>query len=155
MARTSSYIAPIDEITDMFGEYLEGDTSRPAVVVSSRRLSDSGRKACELTFDSFGFEPSTCSFVALSPEGSSAGGPAELDSSALFLLIESLDPLFVVSTDSAATSTLAHGYRLDLPLDGPARVFGRQAVCFTDFASLLETQEGKRKAWGILKALKQ
>lgn len=78
-----------------------------------------------------------------------------LDSQALFMLIEGLDPLRVICCDAATTHAVAEAYRTTYPLDDAARVFGRPAAAFENLEALMESDDGKQKAWRVLKTLKR
>ena len=154
MTARSAYTASTLEMAELFADYLEGDTNRPALAVSNAALSEDARNALEKSFEAFGFESPTCSYVTLAPHDASVeGGNIRLDAQALFLLIESLDPLFVIAADERAAVELSKTYRCSFPPDSPIRVFGRSGVAFSDLHTLLSTDLGKRKAWTLLKSL--
>ena len=71
----------------------------------------------------------------------------------LFTLVEGIDPLAVVATDAAAAARLARAYRQSVPADEACRIFCRNAVAFRDLESMLETPEGKQRAWALFKKL--
>lgn len=86
--------------------------------------------------------------------GNAAGaGDVRLDAQALFMLVEGLDPLCVICADAAAAEALGGAYRTEFSLDAPARAFGRPAVAFREFATLIATDDGKQRAWKLLKSL--
>lgn len=78
---------------------------------------------------------------------------AALPDADLYLLIESLDPLCLVATDTSAAAALSRIYRATLTAGTPARLLGRPTLTFTDFATLISTPAGKQKAWSALKKL--
>ena len=59
----------------------------------------------------------------------------------------------VVATDAAAAARLARAYRQNVPVDEACRIFCRDAVAFRDLESMLETPEGKQRAWALFKKL--
>ena len=155
MASNSAYTASAREIAELFADYLEGGGNRPATVLSERALGDDARNALERSFESFGFEDPACTYATLLPRDAEAeGGDIRLDPQALFALLEALDPLFVIAADAAATGVLAQAYRTDFPSDAAVRAFGRPSVTFADLQTLLQTPEGKQRAWALLKSLR-
>lgn len=155
MASQNAYTASAGEIAELFQDYLNGDANRPALALSSTALPEGAVNALERTFESFGYESPACTYVTVSPADSDGeGGDVPLDPQALFLLVEALDPLYVVAADRAAATLLGAAFRTDYPADSPIRTFGRPAVSFADLPRMLETPEGKQKAWSLLKSLR-
>ena len=76
-----------------------------------------------------------------------------LDDQALFLLVEGLDPLCLIATDSTAAAALGRAYRCEVPLGKPGRAFGRSVVAFRDFDAMLDDGQDKQIAWALLKKL--
>ena len=71
----------------------------------------------------------------------------------LFLLVEGLDPLCLIATDSTAAAALGRAYRCEVPLGKPGRAFGRSVVAFRDFDAMLDDGQDKQIAWALLKKL--
>lgn len=154
MAAKSSYGAAAQEICELFADYLDGDGGRPAVALGEHSPSPAARNAIGKSLQAFGYGPDACTFASLLPKDESAeGGDIALDPQALFLLIEGLDPLYVIATDANAAAALGKSYRTEIALDAPARLFGRSSALFANLDSLLETPEGKQRAWKVLKSL--
>ena len=59
----------------------------------------------------------------------------------------------VSEPDAAAAARLAHAYRQNVPVDEACRIFCRNAVAFRDLESMLETPEGRQRAWALFKKL--
>ena len=157
MAAKSAYETPSREIAELFADYLEGDAARPALAISERPLPAPARNALERSFEAFGYTAPACTYVTLAPKNPEAeGGDIQLDPQSLFLLVESLDPLFIISADATTTRALAKAYRTEpqIAAAAPARIFGRPAATFTNLPDLLKTDPGKQKAWHTLKSLK-
>ena len=229
MATKSAYGAAEREIRELFGDYLEGEGSCTALVLSSSRASNAVRTALERSFDALGYGSDSLAYATLRPgigvepslsavrgstgdganvvegaaeakgtgaaggsgsvdaraAGSSgsvdaraAGGSgsvdaraagssgsvdaragggeqvAQLDAPALYLLVEGIDPCFVVITDRHASKQLGAAMRAEYGNDAIARVNGRAGVSFSDLDSLIASEKGKRKAWELLKTLK-
>lgn len=144
------YGASAAEIWEIFGDHVEGNPAALALALSSAPLGDIARNALEKSFESFGYGAMPCAFATLAPR---VGDGPSLDPQALFMLVEGLDPVCVVCTDAEAVHAVESAYRTTCPLDAPARVFGRSAATFRNLDTLLETPEGKQKAWSVLKTL--
>ena len=169
MAAKSSYEASSKEIFTLFSDYLEGDDSRPALALSERTMQPVARNALEKSLEAFGYGPDACTFATLRagsaslPAGEDVpalesspeeGSDIPLDADALFWLVEGLDPLHVIATDNASIAALSRAYRTPYQIDSPIRVFGRPSAAFANLDELLETPEGKQRAWKVLKSLK-
>lgn len=156
MVSNSAYGASAVEVAELFADYLEGDGTRPAFALSGRKIDDASRNAIDKSLESFGYAPQSCTYATLIPHNADEeGGDIPLDAQALFTLIEGLDPLLLIATDTVSRKALAHAFRVDLPeADAvPARIFGRPSAVFQDLTTLLKTETGKQKAWHVLKSL--
>lgn len=69
------------------------------------------------------------------------------------VIVEGIDPVAVVVTDSNAAAMMAEAYKQPLFCDHPCRVAGRSVAPFTNFETLLSTPDSKQKAWALLKEL--
>lgn len=144
MAQKSFYETGVQEAFELFQDYLEGSAERPVLVTASGPLPAEARDAIEKSAAALGLGDEACTYARL--DGC-------IDKSALFLLVEGIDPLYVVCTDGAAAGRLGEAYRTEYPLDATIRVFGRPAVAFTDLESLIVDDGGKRRAWELFKTL--
>lgn len=157
MAQSNIFEAGAAEIPQLFGDYIEGSVSGEGCIVlvlSTSPLGDVSRNALAKSFTALGFGNDVCTYATVLPACSNAeGGDIPLDSQALFLLVEGLDPLRVVAADDRARDELASAYRMVLQPNTTARIFGRPAAIFSSLDTLLETDEGKHKAWSLFKTL--
>ena len=112
-------------------------------VASGSGSSERSRAALNSAMASLGYGSGACTFAAV--EG--------LDDQALFLLVEGLDPLCLIATDSTAAAALGRAYRCEVPLGKPGRAFGRSVVAFRDFDAMLDDGQDKQIAWALLKKL--
>lgn len=144
MAQKSFYETGVQEAFDLFRDYLEGESERPVLVVGSALAQGETRDAIEKSMAALGLGDEACTYAVLADC---------IDRDALFLLVEGIDPLYVVCTDAAAARRLGETYRTEYPLDAAARVFGRPAAVFGDLESLIATEPGKRRAWELFKTL--
>lgn len=116
-------------------------------VVSTMELGGVARNALESSAVALGYGPNSLSYVTLGAETDL------LEPAALLALVEALDPIAVVVTDSIAAECMSQAYKCEVPTQASARVLGRTCVAFRSFEELLETQENKRIAWALLKHL--
>ena len=143
-------------IAELFTDYLDDASDGRACItltLSSRGIDETARNAIEKSFAALGYGDDVCTYATLSPrEGERATGE-HLDAQAVFLLVEGLDPLCVIAADEEATRMLGEAYRTTYELNSAIRVFGRPSVAFQDLSMLLETPEGKQKAWHLIKSI--
>ena len=126
---------------ERYAAHMEGAVEGLFCAVFSGALDESAREALAATAASLGYEGVT--FV--NAEG--------LAAKQLFELMEGLDPVALVSCDSAATLALTEAYRTLIAPGAPARVFGRDTRAFDNLAALMTTPESKQIAWSQLKTL--
>ena len=137
------YEVALDEAWELFAEHLDGARSALVCVASGSGSSERSRAALNSAMASLGYGSGACTFAAV--EG--------LDDQALFLLVEGLDPLCLIATDSTAAAALGRAYRCEVPLGKPGRAFGRRVVAFRDFDAMLDDGQDKQIAWALLKKL--
>lgn len=143
------YEVTLAETWELFALYLSGAASGCVCVVSARPLDDAARGALENSAAALGYGRG-CTYAVLRGED---GEGAALDSQALFLLVEGLDPLVVIAADGESAAALAAAYRQEVALDAASHLFGRPAVAFVSFATMLEDAQSKQAAWALLKKL--
>ena len=155
MAAKSAYGAAAAEVAELFADYVEGNSAKPALVVSTRALGNQARAAVEKSLAAFGYGSDACTYVTVLPrDGSAEGGDIALDSQALFLLIEGIDPLYVVVADRFSAERVAQAYRAAFDFDAPTRLFGRSAAVFENLEQLVTSPDGKQVAWKALKSFR-
>ena len=150
-AYANMYEAALEGTWELFSAYLDGARTAPLLAVSASALGGPARAALTSTAASLGYGDDACAFATLAC-ADATGGPA-LDRQALFTLVEGLDPLGLIVTDSAAARAVAEAYRCSLALGESQRVFGRPCVAFESFEPMLATSQDKQKAWALLKRL--
>lgn len=157
LSRSNIFEAGAAEIPELFGDYIEADGSEGdllTLVVYGRAPSGAARNAVEKSLAALGFGDGRCAFVSLAPlDPSVEGGDIPLDAQALFLVVEGLDPVRVISTDQQASDVLCAAYRASVRTDCAARLFGRPSVLFRDLSQLVQSDDGKQKAWALFKTL--
>ena len=150
MPQSNMYGASAAEIWELFDAFLSGEPSATSLALSTRPLGDAPRNALQKSFQAFGYGAQPCTFATIEVEGPDA---SNLDARALFMLIEGLDPVYLVCCDDQAARLLEAAYGSALPRDDHALPLGRNTVVFADLARMLETDGGKQRAWALLKRL--
>ena len=163
MRESNMYSTPTAEIWDVFADYVVGTPNCMALVLSAHVPEAPVRNAIEKSLASFGYPENTWAWATLFPRAEGSDGTVanakpidsgvKLDAQALFMLVEGIDPLCLIACDSESRDALQDAFRAEIPLDSPARVFGRRTASFADLGALLHTDEGKQRAWSILKSL--
>lgn len=150
------YEVTLDETWDLFGSYLDGAHAALVLVVSEQPMDTQSRGALSSSAKTFGYGRNACTFATLNSNDNAASKPdddAPLDNHALFLMIEGLDPLCLVLADAASAAACASAYHCEVPLESQSRVFGRTAVAFKSFQTMISDAQDKQVAWALLKKL--
>ncbi|MBR3258271.1 MAG: hypothetical protein IKF96_04695 [Eggerthellaceae bacterium] len=142
---TFSYAA--DSARARWAAHVDGGAEGLVCVLGSETAPADVRSALKASFERLGYGRDACTFMALT------AGEETLDLADAYTLIESLDPLVLVATDSGATRALAQIYRTSISPEKPLRLLGRDVLAFTDFAADLTTPAGKQRVWTALKHL--
>lgn len=157
LSRSNIYGAGAASVAELFGDYLEGDASPEnciAFALGLRQPSDAARDAICKSLSALGYGPGAATFASLEPRDPEVeGGDIALDERAVFMLIEGLDPLFVITVDDTATRLVGQAYRCAFETDSAIRVFGRPSVSFANLDALLSTDAGKQRAWRLFKSI--
>lgn len=157
MVQRNIFEAGAVEVNQLFDDYLEGSVQPGACIVlvlSAHPLGKPARTAIDNSLAALGLGESGRTYATLLPTNpDEEGADIPLDAQSLFLLAEGLDPLRIIATDQASSRLLADAYRTSLPSDAAVRVFGRPSVVFSSLERLIETDDGKQKAWALFKTL--
>ena len=157
------YSISANEIWDLFSDFVEGNPDGGALALSTQPLPANARDALERSLDAFGYGRNALAYVTLEARAA-AGQPAQtadstapyaapLDPRAQFLLIEGIDPICLIACDDRAVASLEAAYRTACTRDTSMRILGRPCVLFGDLPALLATDQGKQRAWALLKTL--
>ncbi len=136
----------------------DGSANAAALVVSSREPSDAARAALAASFRTLGYASTSIGWALCASAATPSAPESDTDTiqpkdGDLFTLIEAICPLCVVSLDRDAAKALSHDFNTPLPLEARTLLMGHACICFQDFDSLLSDDEGKQKAWALLKTL--
>ena len=138
--RSNIYEANGSLVWDLYADYVSESRSTLACAISSREASETARHALESSMAALGYG-GALAFVTLDVDDIPLG---DVD---LFTLVEGIDPLAIVATDATAAA------RQNVPVDEACRIFCRNGVAFRDLEGMLETPEGKQRAWALFKKL--
>lgn len=146
MVETDNILAYTREsTTKRFSGHLAGSTEALVVVACEAALGDQARDALVRSMETLGWTGAlTWLFV---------DAPTPLSKAELYEAIEGLDPVIVVLVGCETAALAGGAYACDVPVQGRFRLFGRDACTFDDLEALLQSGEGKQKAWGLLKTL--
>ena len=140
------YEVSLQQTFDLFADFIKGAQGGLVVAVGSTWPDDASHTAVENSLRALGYGSDTCTYVATDT-------PLTLDATALFTLIEGLDPLCIIVLDRKAADLLALAYRTELHVHTALRIFGRTVIAFDNFAAMMTTAEDKQRAWALLKKL--
>lgn len=135
------------KMQEKYAPCISGSEEGFLVALYCRTLGPAARDALEKSAEALGYGPHAVTFVQTDTES------ATLESIQLLELMEGLDPLCIVATDSASCEACTDIYRTPLPPLTRCRLMGREARGFDNLDSLLETSEGKQRVWTALKTL--
>lgn len=137
---------------DNFEHFLEGSPNDILMVISSASLNNPSRQAIEASARKLGFGEGRISWVSIlgkTPDEENGSITPEN----MRLLVESLDPAAILISDIGAMSVFSEAYETGLEADAANRVACRTCAAFNNFESMLTSEEGKQRAWHVLKQL--
>lgn len=126
-----------------FAGTINGSSDAISCVISSTKLDDGALTALSAGLEARGYPKTQMTLIERD----------EAQPESLADTVEALDPLVVVITDRASVEAASRAYNVALALESEELLLGRPCRCFEDFPALLATDEGKRRAWGVLSSL--
>lgn len=137
-----------ESVLVLYGSHVTGTPASTLMVLSATTLSAAAQGALEKSATSleFGSVPLAL-VVAEADEG-------KLGAEDVRTIVEGLDPVALVAADALSAELLSAAYRMPVALDASNRLLGRTAVIFEDFEGMMDTPEGKQRAWALLKKLR-
>lgn len=142
------YENTLDTTWESFRPYMQGSREAMVCAISTQTLEEPGRKALNSSAEAFGYGHAACLFVTVDAQNVEA-----LNRQTLFCLIEGVDPICLIATDTAGARLLGETYGCDVAIGRQSRVFGRTCVAFASFSAMLESEKKKQAAWALLKQL--
>lgn len=137
-----------ESVLTLYASQVEGTPAATLLVLSEKPLSNEARDALEKSAASLEFGDAPVALAVI------AGEEATLGAEDVRTVMEGLDPVAAVVTDAFAAETVSAAYRAPVALNDKNRLMGRTVVAFEDFEALMETPDGKQKAWALLKKLR-
>lgn len=142
------------EAWERYPDHLGGLLSGPLCVVSNDTLPKNAGDALEASANALEYGQHAITYVTIQPQSAHNDETrTPLSGKQLFGIVEAIDPLVIVATDSQSMAALSHAYRSEFSPAAPARLFGRTAVGFVNFPGMLDEPAEKQKAWAHLKRL--
>ncbi len=136
-------------VLNAYEDLIEGDTNSSVLVISAKPLSSQARKALEKSAEYLGYLSDAIAWALTAlPDAALSLGTRDLH-----LLVEGLDPLFVIATDASSGELLGQAYGVKIAPDTLNRVLGRSVLCLKDFEGSLKNEDAKQRAWHLLKQL--
>lgn len=147
------YATTLETGLSLFEHYISGEKDSLLLVMSATPLSETASSAFESSFARLDWGRHACTYVSLSGTAESDDELPTLSAADLFLLIESLDPSLLIIADTATSAVVAEAYRCNISPDSKAQIFGRESRVFASFEDMITDEQGKQKAWALLKSL--
>lgn len=141
------------EAWERYPGHLGGLLSGPVCVVSVRPLAKKALEALDASAKTLEYGTHCITTVTLQECTPDDRAGALLSGKQLLGIIEAVDPIVLIASDSQSMAALSHAYRAEFSPNKPARLFGRTAVGFVDFSAMLDEPSEKQKAWAHLKRL--
>ena len=141
----------------LYKDFVKGTPSATLAVISEHSLPPQAVSAIKASAERLGYGRDSCFWVAMrgdSREGSGDVASVKLGDQDLRTLLESVDPLSLIATDAFCAHALENAYGEPCQVNSVASVNGRPAVFLGDFPLMLQDEEGKQRAWHLMKALR-
>lgn len=143
MTRTASlYDVPRKAVWDAHAPYVEGAFDALVCFCVGSPLSADARNALVKSAQAIGYGNNQMAFISVD----------SLDPADVQTLIEAIDPLCVVATDTSATRVLSQAYHAPLHLGIKDYVAGRPCCCFEQLNDVVSDATSKQKTWRLLKS---
>lgn len=136
----------------LYGDFVEGDAGSVLAIVSEHKLPLDAVNALRASADRLGYGREGCAWVVMRTE-SEGGGQERLGDQDLRTIIEGIDPISVIATDSSSTRSISRAYGVEVPTNSVGRMNGRRFVGLGDFPLMLQEDGSKRRAWRLLRSL--
>lgn len=151
-ANCSIYEFNACSVLDLYEAFIEGSPQNLIAVISAHPLTAVARDALSKSAIHLGFGPRACAWIALTGR-EDAPATSPLDAANLRILIEGIDPLGLIVTDTDAIEALANAYGCSILADTASRIACRNLIAFKGFEDMLNEEGSKQRAWSLLKRL--
>ena len=128
-----------ESVLVLYGSHVTGTPASTLMVLSATTLSAAAQGALEKSATSLEFGNAPLVLVVAEADEGKLGAE---------------DVRTIVAADALSAELLSAAYRMPIALDASNRLLGRTAVIFEDFEGMMDTPEGKQRAWALLKKLR-
>ncbi len=142
-AKCNMYEVGETRIRELYADSVRATGNELLLAISRHALEPNAVDALEKTANFLGYGTHACAYAVIDT----------YDTADLLNVIEGLDPLALIVTDTYSASLLSSAYRCDVENDAVDRILGRIVVAFRDFGLMLDSSEKKQRAWFLLKKL--
>lgn len=142
-AKCNIYEVNATSVLAVYGDAISATGSEVLLTLSWEALAPTTSAALEKTAAALGYPARSLAFATV----------GQLGANDLMSVVEGLDPIAMVVADARAAALLGEAYRRGVELDARSRLMGRTVVAFRELDALMESSDGKQKAWAQLKKL--
>ncbi|MCH4185068.1 MAG: hypothetical protein LKF61_06255 [Eggerthellaceae bacterium] len=137
-----------------FSSHIDGSSESLFAVVSSTHLNIAARDALKKTCAALGYGRAIVYVTLDLPSSLTKSDEKPIDRMRLMELIEGLDPVCLVATDTEAARRCGDAYHAPYETMMQTHLFGRPACSFDKFEALLGSDEKRQSAWRCLRSLR-
>lgn len=135
-------------VLEAYSAYVEGNPNCTLAAIGTCVSDGQVRNAIQKSAERLGYGLESCAWIDVGSAQSHT-----LDSGDVLRIVEGIDPVALIAVDAEGARLLCAAYGADAEADGFMRLNGRPVASFADMPGILQSEEGKQKAWRLLKAL--
>lgn len=137
-----------------YAPFVKGNENCMLAAIGSHGVNDAVRNAMTASAQKLEYGTDCIAWIDIHAFGDDEEHSEEaLGAHDLHMLLEGIDPVAIIALDEDGARLIADAYASTLHLDAANRVHGRTVVAFSDFASMLNSETSKQRAWNLLKQL--
>ena len=141
----------------LYKDFVKGTPSATLGIVSEHPLPAEATEAVRASAERLGYGRDGCIWVTMrgnAPHTSGNAKPLKIGEQDLRTIVESVDPLSLITTDAFSAHALARAYGEACNINSANRINGRPTVSLGDFPLMLKDDAEKQKAWHLMKTLR-
>ena len=147
MVQDSTFQVARQQMVEQYAAAVSNPGSALFCAVLDSSCSESCLQAIDKTADAMGYGAGNVVRVTIdAPE-------RPLDPPSLFELVEGLDPVCCCAVGKAAVDMLTAAYRIPVQACARTTALGRPVCLLAEMPTMLLSEEGRQKAWSLLKSL--
>lgn len=136
----------------LYGDFVIGSPSATLAIISEHPLPPEAKEALAASADRLGYGHDGCAWIVM--RAMPSGGDASvLGDNDLKTIVESLDPVAVIATDSFSARSLCRSCGQKPMINDFGIIGGRRCVLLGDFPLMLKEDGEKQRAWRLMKRL--